>query len=99
MPLAFYVYYRVDPAAADEARLRVDQLFERLQQRCSVRGRLLTKRDEPNLWMEAYEGVQDGAVFESVFAVRSGVSGTGGGALAGEPPQSRVFPGVATACA
>jgi hypothetical protein len=65
VPLAFYVYYRIDPAAAGEERLRVDQLFDRLQQRCKVRGRLLTKRDEPNLWMEAYEGVQDGPLFES----------------------------------
>jgi hypothetical protein len=65
VPLAFYVYYRIDPAVAAEARLRVDQLFDRLQQRCKVRGRLLTKRDEPNLWMEAYEGVQNGTLFES----------------------------------
>jgi hypothetical protein len=65
--LAFYVYYRVDPRLQAEARLRVDRLFARLQQRCLVRGRLLTKRDEPNLWMEAYEGVDDGAVFESAL--------------------------------
>jgi len=67
VPLAFYVYYRVDPGAVNEARLRVDRLFERLQQRCGVRGRLLTKRDEPNLWMEAYEGVDDGTLFESAL--------------------------------
>lgn len=67
MPLAFYVYYRIDPLVEREARLRVDKLFERLQERCSVRGRLLTKCDEPNLWMEAYEGVDDGALFESAL--------------------------------
>lgn len=68
MPLAFYVYYRVDPRTEGEARLRVEKLFQRLQERGSVRGRLLTKRGEPNLWMEAYEGVQDTARFEAALA-------------------------------
>lgn len=67
MALAFYVYYRIDPLSEDEARLRVDQLFDRLQQRCGVRGRLLRKRDEPNLWMEAYESVDEGIMFESAL--------------------------------
>jgi hypothetical protein len=67
VPLAFYVYYRVDPLAMVNARPRVDQLFARLQQRCGVRGRLLTKRGEPTLWMEVYEGVSDAAAFESAL--------------------------------
>jgi hypothetical protein len=67
VPLAFYVYYRVDPVAADAARARVDALFDRLEQRCGVRGRLLTKRGEPHLWMEVYEGVSDAAGFESTL--------------------------------
>ena len=54
--------------AAGEARVRVDKLFDRLQQRCGVRGRLLTKRDEPNLWMEVYEGVADGGPIRVCFA-------------------------------
>ena len=47
-------------------------------ERCGVRGRLLTKRGEPNLWMEVYEGVQDGGLFESALAGRSGVAGPRG---------------------
>ncbi len=67
MPLAFYVYYRVDPIAAGAGRARVDALFDRIEQRWGVRGRLLTKRGEPHLWMEVYEGVSDAAGFESAL--------------------------------
>ena len=42
-------------------------MFQRLQEHCGVRGRLLSKRGEPNLWMEAYEGVQDVARFETAL--------------------------------
>jgi hypothetical protein len=33
-----------------------------------VQGRLLRKRGEPTLWMEVYEGVLDGAAFETALA-------------------------------
>jgi hypothetical protein len=69
--LAFYVYYPVDPMAADAARARVYALFDRLEQRCGVRGRLLTRRGEPHLWMEVYEGVSDAAGFESALEVNA----------------------------
>jgi hypothetical protein len=71
VPLAFYVYYRVDPRAEGEARQRVEALFQRLLERCSVRGRLLTKRGEPSLWMEAYEGVQDAERFEAALCTEA----------------------------
>ena len=67
MPLAFYVYYRVDPGAEGAARGRVETLFQRLRERCGIRGRLRKKRGEPNLWMEAYEGVEDVAAFEAAL--------------------------------
>jgi hypothetical protein len=72
VPLAFYVYYRVDPLAVSDARSRIDKLFDRVQRHCGVRGRLMTKRGEPNLWMEVYERVDDGALFES--ALHAGVA-------------------------
>jgi hypothetical protein len=67
VPIAFYVYYRVDPVAASSARARVRQLFERLEQRCGVRGRLLAKRGDSHLWMEVYEDTGDPARFESAM--------------------------------
>jgi hypothetical protein len=75
VPLAFYVYYRIDPQAAAIARQRVDTLLERVQQRCGVRGRLMTKRDEPNLWMEIYEDVVDAPLFESGLAAEAACLG------------------------
>jgi hypothetical protein len=38
-----------------------------LDARTGVAGRLLTKRDEPLLWMEIYEEVEDGPRFEAAL--------------------------------
>ena len=54
MALCYYVYYRV--TQPEQAGIVV---------RSGVRGRLLTKRDEPGLWMEVYEGVKDAPAFEA----------------------------------
>jgi hypothetical protein len=75
VPLAFYVYYRIDPQAAVRARVQVDTLLDRVHQRCGVRGRLLTKRGEPNLWMEVYENVVDAARFESALRAEAAALG------------------------
>ncbi len=39
-----------------------------LDARTGVAGRVLAKRDEPLLWMEIYEEVEDGPHFESALA-------------------------------
>lgn len=65
MPLGYFIYYRVDPARAGLAGERVAQLLDALVRACGVRGRLLKKRDEPNLWMEVYEPVADAGAFEA----------------------------------
>ena len=75
MAVAFYIYYRVDPMAADAARTRVGTLFERLERLCGVRGRLLGKRGEPHLWMEVYEGVCDAGAFESALLAEAAALG------------------------
>jgi hypothetical protein len=64
MPYSYYIYYRIDPVRAEAARLRVKQLLDSVQQATGTAGRLMTKRGEPNLWMEVYENVTDEAVFE-----------------------------------
>jgi hypothetical protein len=60
----YYVYYRVSENSAHEAELLVRAMQARLACRSGVRGRLLTKRDDPGLWMEIYEQVTQPERFE-----------------------------------
>lgn len=69
--LHYYIYYRVDPARAADAQARVADLMEELDLASGVRGRLLRKRDEPHLWMEIYEEVEDGPAFEAALATHT----------------------------
>ena len=62
--LNYYVYYRVARGSEDAARRAVTQMLGRISDDTGVQGRLLTKRQEPDLWMEAYDGVRDGGAFE-----------------------------------
>ncbi|HEX9180906.1 MAG TPA: DUF4936 family protein [Burkholderiales bacterium] len=61
---AYYIYYRVEAARAEELEARVRALQAALCDETGVRGRLMRKRGEPLLWMEVYEGVPDAEGFE-----------------------------------
>ena len=63
MALCYYVYYRV--TQPQQAGIAVRGMQSELLLRRGVRGRLLSKRDEPGLWMEVYEGVNDAPAFEA----------------------------------
>jgi hypothetical protein len=63
LALCYYVYYRV--TQPQQAGVAVRGMQSELLVRSGVRGRLLTKRDEPGLWMEVYEGVNDATAFEA----------------------------------
>jgi hypothetical protein len=69
--VSFFVYYRVAPERVPCARSQVQQLQDRLVQATGIRGRLMTKHGEPNLWMEVYEQVPDSNAFER--ALEAGV--------------------------
>jgi len=62
--LSYYVYYRVAPEFATAARDAITQLLTRVSEDTGIRGQLLTKRQEPHLWMEVYPGVEDASAFE-----------------------------------
>ena len=58
-----YIYYRVAPAQAAAAARGIDSLLAALAPYCAAPPRRLTRCDEPELWMEVYEGVADFAAF------------------------------------
>ena len=62
--VSYFVYYRVALGRENAAREHVEQLQAGLHRATGVRGRLMTKRGEPNLWMEVYEAVRDPRTFE-----------------------------------
>ena len=64
---AAYVYYRVNPALADEAAGRVAALMQALQSHCSALPRVLHRCDDTNTWMEVYEGIADWTAFVSAL--------------------------------
>lgn len=64
MPCSYYIYYRVDPAKAGASEPRIRELLEGVRKATGISGRLMKKRNEPNLWMEVYENVADESKFE-----------------------------------
>ena len=64
---SYYVWYKV---AADPpgARAAVDAMMADVARRTRTAGRLLLRRDEPDTWMEIYEGVAESALFERELA-------------------------------
>ena len=63
----YYVYYKIEPSRLEEVRTAVEKLFAAMERRCSVRGRLMRRRDDPATYMEVYEGVSDEKAFEDVL--------------------------------
>lgn len=63
MAFSYFVYYRV--SRPQLAGVAVRGMQSELLASSGVSGRLLTKRDEPGLWMEVYEGVRDASAFEA----------------------------------
>jgi hypothetical protein len=58
-----YIYYRIDPAQTETAARAVDALLAMLAPQCSTPPHRLTRCDDPELWMEVYEGISDFASF------------------------------------
>jgi hypothetical protein len=67
LKLSYYVYYRVRPECEADARVCIRDLLARIARSSSVEGRLLTKRDEPTLWMEVYAEVPQDIGFEALL--------------------------------
>lgn len=75
MSSAYYIYYRVVPGNTAACAAAVRTLLDAVQARTGIHGRMLTKRNEPLLWMEIYEQVADEAQFEWELAEAVASSG------------------------
>ena len=91
MPCSYYIYYRIDPAQAEAASLRIEQLLDAVRNTTGIPGRLLKKRGEPGLWMEVYENVADGPQFEWELADAAARLKVGEFVLPGTPRHVECF--------
>jgi hypothetical protein len=64
---SLYVYYRVRTVELARARALTALLLDRIDSRFGVRGRVLTRCDEPDLWMEIYDPVSDPTGFRAAL--------------------------------
>ena len=66
-PVHLYIYYRIAPPHAAEARAALAEIMHALEQRFAVSGRLMRSQDDAALWMEVYESVGDPEFFEAAM--------------------------------
>ena len=93
MSTSYYVYYRVPPANAAQARKAVDALQRELSNATGIAGRLMRRRDDESTWMEIYEGVSDGARFEAKLAELAERHGLPGLLAPGSSRKHEIFRG------
>ena len=62
-----YVYYRIDVEHRVRARHAVTAVLEEVASRTGIAGRVAQRRDDPDTWMETYEGVADAEQFTRVL--------------------------------
>ena len=65
-PTHFYVWYTVR-GDLRAAVIAVHALFDAIEARTGIAGRLLARRDEPSTWMEVYENIDDAGGFGRVL--------------------------------
>lgn len=65
---AYYIYYRISPGRDVHILRAVQKAQTEVAAATGAEARLLVKRDEPDLWMEVYEGIADAVDFERALA-------------------------------
>ncbi|MCA1978665.1 MAG: DUF4936 family protein [Thiobacillus sp.] len=62
-----YVYYRIVPALAAETARCVAALLVAMAPHCTRPPRLMQRCDDPDTWMEIYEGIADWPAFSAAL--------------------------------
>ena len=65
MNYSIYIYYNVAPDSVGKLGAAVRVLFKGMARQTGIEGRLLSRRDKPETWMEVYEGVANPDAFQS----------------------------------
>ncbi len=91
MAWSYYIYYRVDAGQTIAAAAAVKSLLAAVLASSGIQGRVLTKRNEPQLWMEIYEHVADEAQFEWALAEAVAASGIAAALQAGSARHTECF--------
>ena len=76
-PQSVYVYYKVRSTDVVAAWDAAGKILNHVQQVTGVRGRLMHRRDEPDTWMEVYEGIADESQFDRALEAAVAASGFG----------------------
>ena len=63
----YYIYFRIPAERAAAIETAIHHLQLAIKEQLGINGRLLKKRDEPNLWMEVYENLPEHSGFEDVL--------------------------------
>lgn len=64
---SFYVYYKIKAADEFAAREAIKRLFSDVKTQTGIAGRLLHRADEPETWMEIYEGITERTGFHDLL--------------------------------
>ena len=91
MAVHLYIYYRVADAADRAAAEAADAVFERVRSATGIDGRRRVRRDEPQLWMEIYEGIDDADAFANVLDAAVATSGLARHLASGERRHAEWF--------
>lgn len=62
-----YIYYRVDLARAEIAAARIDTLMGMMAAHCGHRPARQSRCDDPAMWMEVYQGIEDLPAFAAAL--------------------------------
>lgn len=73
--LHYYIYFRIPAERATDIANAIQRMQQIIQAQLGITGRLLKKRDEPNLWMEIYENLPEDSGFEAVLTLAEEQSG------------------------